>query len=208
VTEDGQKLATARITNSVARLAAEIRRAGPQPKVVLGACCGWYWAADALAAACAEVHLAHPLGVKAFSHHRVKNDELDARDLADLLRMGKLAEVRRFGRAADPKEFLVRDSTGHRPASCKATSLTSGNDGTLAAPMRRSCGGRSAPATTWPASSKIEPDLGGRQLGPVLFSFSESLRDQSLAAGTRGKGHGSRKPIILLAASRETRLTG
>ena len=31
--------------------------------------------------------------VKAFSHRRVKNDELDARDLADLLRMGRLAEA-------------------------------------------------------------------------------------------------------------------
>ena len=93
MSEDGQKLATARITNSPARLAAEIRRAGPQPQVVLEACYGWYWAADALAEAGAEVHLAHPLGVKAFSHRRVKNDELDARDLADLLRMGKLAEA-------------------------------------------------------------------------------------------------------------------
>ena len=91
--EDGQKLSTARITNSPARLAAEIRRAGLHPKVVLEACYGWYWAADTLAAAGAEVHLAHPLGVKAFSHRRVKNDELDARDLADLLRMGRLAEA-------------------------------------------------------------------------------------------------------------------
>ncbi len=39
------------------------------------------------------MHLAHPLGVKAFSHRRVKNDELDARDLAGLLRMGRLAEA-------------------------------------------------------------------------------------------------------------------
>jgi transposase len=93
MTEDGRKLATVRITNSPARLAAEIRRAGLQPKVVLEACYGWYWAADALAAAGAEVHLAHPLGVKAFSHRRVKNDELDARDLADLLRMGRLPEA-------------------------------------------------------------------------------------------------------------------
>ena len=31
--------------------------------------------------------------MKAFSHRRVKNDELDARDLADLLRMGRLAEA-------------------------------------------------------------------------------------------------------------------
>jgi transposase len=61
--------------------------------VVLEACYGWYWAADALAEAGAEVHLAHPLGVKAFSCRRVKNDELDARDLADLLRMGRLAEA-------------------------------------------------------------------------------------------------------------------
>jgi transposase len=91
--EDGHKLSTARITNSPARLAAEIRRAGLHPKVVLEACYGWYWAADALAAAGAEVHLAHPLGVKAFSHRRVKNDELDARDLADLLRMGRLPEA-------------------------------------------------------------------------------------------------------------------
>ncbi len=76
MSEDGRKLATARITNSPARLAAEIARAGEHPKVVLEACYGWYWAADALAAAGAEVHLAHPLGVKAFSCRRVKNDPL------------------------------------------------------------------------------------------------------------------------------------
>ena len=46
MTEDGRKLGTARITNSPARLAAEIKRAGPYPKVV-EACYGWYWAADA-----------------------------------------------------------------------------------------------------------------------------------------------------------------
>ena len=102
MTEDGQKLATGRISNSPARLTAEIKRAGLHPKVVLEACYGWYWAADTLAAAGAEVHLAHPLGVKAFACRRVKNDELDARDLADLLRMGRLAEAR--GRpAGDPR---------------------------------------------------------------------------------------------------------
>jgi len=45
------------------------------------------------AAAGAEVHLAHPLGVKAFSYRRVKNDERDCADLADLLRMGRLPEA-------------------------------------------------------------------------------------------------------------------
>ena len=110
MTEDGKKLATARIANSPARLAAEIRRAGLHPQVVLEACYGWYWAADALAAAGAEVHLAHPAGVKAFSHRRVKNDELDARDLAGLLRMGKLAEAW----IAPPEIRELREITRYR----------------------------------------------------------------------------------------------
>jgi transposase len=90
---DGRRLGTVRITNSPAELAKEIARAGTCPEVVLEATLGWYWAADALAAAGARVHLAHPLGVKAFAYRRVKNDEKDAADLADLLRMGRLPEA-------------------------------------------------------------------------------------------------------------------
>jgi hypothetical protein len=41
-----------------------------------------YWAADTLEEAGAEVHLAHPLGVKGFSYRRVKNDERDSADVA------------------------------------------------------------------------------------------------------------------------------
>jgi transposase len=93
MTEDGRRLGTARIVNSPAELRAQIGRAGTSPKVVLEATYGWYWAADTLAAAGAEVHLAHPLGVKAFTYRRVKNDERDAADLADLLRMGRLPEA-------------------------------------------------------------------------------------------------------------------
>src|SRR5215467_7177439 len=92
MTADGRRLGSARITNSPAGLRTEIARAGKNPKVVLEATYGWGWAADVLAAAGAEVHLAHPLGVKAFSYRRVKNDEKDAADLADLLRMGRLPE--------------------------------------------------------------------------------------------------------------------
>ena len=93
MTEDGRKLETARITNTPAALRAVIARAGQRPRVVVEATYGWYWAADVLEAAGAEVHLAHPLGVKAFSYRRVKNDERDCADLADLLRMGKLPEA-------------------------------------------------------------------------------------------------------------------
>ncbi len=62
MTGDGERLATVRIANSPAELAREIARAGQRPRVVLEATYGWYWAADTLAAAGAEVHLAHPLG--------------------------------------------------------------------------------------------------------------------------------------------------
>ena len=53
-------------------------RAGEAPEVVLEATYGWYWAVDALQELGAQVHLAHPLGVKAFEYRRVKNDERDA----------------------------------------------------------------------------------------------------------------------------------
>ena len=99
----------------------EIARAGQHPKVVLEATYGWYWAADTLAAAGAEVHLAHPLGVKAFTYRRVKNDERDSADLADLLRMGRLpeawiapAEVRELRELTRYRQKLV-----HLRTSCK-----------------------------------------------------------------------------------------
>jgi transposase len=93
MTEDGRKLETVRIANSPAALRAVIARAGENPRVVIEATYGWYWAVDTLEAAGAEVHLAHPLGVKAFSYRRVKNDERDCADLADLLRLGRLPEA-------------------------------------------------------------------------------------------------------------------
>jgi transposase len=93
MTGDGRKLETARIANSPGALRREIAKAGKHPRVVLEATYGWYWAADVLEAAGAEVHLAHPLGVRAYGCRRVKNDQRDAADLADLLRMGRLPEA-------------------------------------------------------------------------------------------------------------------
>jgi transposase len=52
-----------------------------------------YWAVETLQQLGAQVHLAHPLGIKGFTNRRVKNDERDAVDLADLLRMGRLPEA-------------------------------------------------------------------------------------------------------------------
>jgi transposase len=118
---DGRKLETARITNSPAELRQAVAGAGTHPRVVLEATYGWYWAADTLAAAGAEVHLAHPLGVKGFAYRRVKNDVRDAADLADLLRMGRLPEawvapheVRELRELTRYRDGLVRIRT-----SCK-----------------------------------------------------------------------------------------
>ena len=130
MTEDGRRLETARITNSAAELCGEIAKAGQRPKVVLEAAYGWYWAADALAGAGAEVHLAHPLGVKAFTYRRVKNDEKDAADLADLLRMGRLpeawiapAEVREL-RELTRYRILCRDRHSIRYAESRIMPMT------------------------------------------------------------------------------------
>lgn len=110
MSETGDRLETARIVNDPERLAAVMARAGEAAEVVLEATYGWYWAADALAGLGARVHLAHPLGVKAFSYRRVKNDERDAADLADLLRMGRLPEAW----IAPPATRELRELVRHR----------------------------------------------------------------------------------------------
>lgn len=109
-TETGEPLEQVRINNDVERLAEVIARAGEHPQVVLEATYGWYWAVDALQAAGAQVHLAHPLGVKAFAYRRVKNDVRDAQDLADLLRMGRLPEAW----IAPPATRELRELVRHR----------------------------------------------------------------------------------------------
>ena len=109
-TLEGEVLETVRITNDVDSLQRVIARAGEGPEVVLEATYGWYWAADALAEAGAHVHLAHPLGVKAFEYRRVKNDVRDACDLADLLRMGRLPEAW----IAPPATRELRELVRHR----------------------------------------------------------------------------------------------
>jgi transposase len=109
-TDRGEVLETVRIANDADRLGEVIGRAGAAPEVVLEATYGWYWAVDALQMAGASVHLAHPLGVKAFEYRRVKNDVRDAIDLADLLRMGRLAEAW----IAPPATRELRELVRHR----------------------------------------------------------------------------------------------
>jgi transposase len=88
----GELLSKVHIDNDPMAMAAAVAAAGPEPEVVLEATFGWYWAADLLADMGCHVHLAHPLGNN-WGNRRVKNDERDAADLVDLLRLGRLAEA-------------------------------------------------------------------------------------------------------------------
>src|SRR3954467_3572475 len=86
----GELIAKTHIDNSPLALAEAVAAAGPEPEVVLEATFGWYWAVDTLEELGARVHLAHPLGNN-WGNRRVKNDERDANDLVDLLRLGRPA---------------------------------------------------------------------------------------------------------------------
>ena len=60
--------------------------------MVIEATYGWYWAVDLLQDLGATVHLANPNALN-WGDRRVKNDEIDATDLADMLRMHRLGEA-------------------------------------------------------------------------------------------------------------------
>lgn len=119
MTEAGERLGMARVANDPYTFADQIAQMGESPEVVLEATYGWYWAVDLLQEAGASVHLAHPLGVKGFSYRRVKNDERDAADLADLLRMNRLPEAW----IAPPHVRELRELVRHR---AKLVTLRSG----------------------------------------------------------------------------------
>ena len=76
---------------------------------------GWSWFADLLADAGIDAHMAHPLATKAIAAGRVKNDSVDARTLAHLLRTHLLPEawiaptaVREQRRLARTRTSLIR----------------------------------------------------------------------------------------------------
>jgi len=121
MTAEGETLDCVRIANEPLALADAVSAAGPEPEVVLEATYGWYWAADLLAELGACVHLAHPLGNN-WGNRRVKNDERDAKDLAAMLLLGRLAE----GWIAPPEVRELRELVRYRfrlvqhRTSCKA----------------------------------------------------------------------------------------
>jgi transposase len=92
VSERGEHLDTLRVVNDPLKLAAAVGAAGDDAEVVIEATYGWYWIVDLLAEQGVRVHLANPQALN-WGQRRVKNDERDAIDLADMLRLGRLPEA-------------------------------------------------------------------------------------------------------------------
>jgi transposase len=85
----GERLGLHRIVNDPFGLSAVMAQCGEAPQVVIEATYGWYWVVDLFQDLGARVHLANP-NVLNWGDRRVKNDEIDATDLADMLRLGRL----------------------------------------------------------------------------------------------------------------------
>jgi len=92
VSPAGERVSVVRVANEPAAISAAVAEAGPNPEVVIEATYGWYWMVDLLQAQGATVHLANPKALN-WGDRRVKNDVVDAMDLADMLRLGRLPEA-------------------------------------------------------------------------------------------------------------------
>jgi transposase len=163
---DGEKLECVRIDNDPIRLLEMVSRAGPDAEVVVEATYGWYWVVELLQGAGFRVHLAHPSG-NDWGNRRVKNDERDARDLADLLRLDRLAEAW----IAPPPVREVRELVRYR---AKLVQLRSGLKAQVHAVMGKEGVLPRLDDMFGPGGQRHLDEM---QLGDVYVVRVESLRD-------------------------------
>jgi len=91
---DGNVILSRRFGNERAAFQRVFGELEPEPiEVAFEATYGWSWFADLLADAGIPAHMAHPLATKAIGSGRVKNDAVDAKTLAHLLRTNLLPEA-------------------------------------------------------------------------------------------------------------------
>jgi transposase len=109
----GEVVLSRRIGNAPAEFLRIFGELEPEPiEVVFEATYGWSWFADLLADVGIPAHMAHPLATKAISAARVKNDAVDAKTLAHLLRTNLLAEAWIAPPDAREARRLVRTRAG------------------------------------------------------------------------------------------------
>lgn len=92
-TKEGEIVRQAKILTDRSQVTEFIRSLKAELSVVLEPVSQWYVYADLLQNLGCDVHLAHPMKVKAIASARVKTDEIDASVLCDLLRGNLLPEA-------------------------------------------------------------------------------------------------------------------
>jgi hypothetical protein len=118
--EDGQVVLSRRVRTRPEEFLRVFGELEPEPfEVVFESTFGWGWLADLLADAGIPAHMAHPLATKAIAAGRVKNDAVDARTLAHLLRGNLLPEAW----MAPPKAREARRLARMRASLMRVSSL-------------------------------------------------------------------------------------
>jgi transposase len=90
---DGTQLLNRNLPNDPTELIPILGQLEPGTAVAFEAAYGWGWLAELLEELGLEPHLAHPGGCKAIAAARLKDDRVDARTLAHLLRTDLLPEA-------------------------------------------------------------------------------------------------------------------
>ena len=188
VSATGEKLSSVRVANDPVAIAAAVAEAGPEPEVVIEATYGWYWVVDLLQAGGAHVHLANPQGLN-WGQRRVKNDERDAIDLADMLRLGRLPEAW----IASPATRELRELVRYR---AKLVGLCSGLKAQVHAVM--------AKEGVLPAQGRMFGPAGNAQLEAMTLGDNYTTRVASLSvpssaarsAGSWAASLGMRVPSV------------
>jgi transposase len=170
--DEGSELLSRRIANDAATFLALLAEIEGESKIALEATYGWEWLADLLEDAGYELHLSHPLRTKAIASARVKNDAVDARTLAHLLRTGLLPEA-----YIAPRE--LRDLLRHRVALTRMRSALKNRVGAILAKqgIQRPYSDMFGPGGRHFLAELELPEAGRRRLTSTLALIEDFTRE-------------------------------
>lgn len=163
--EDGTELVNRNVDNGSVAMRELLEDVPSGTEVAFEAGYGWSWVLDMLQELGHEPHLAHPGGCRAIASARLKNDRVDARTLAHLLRSNLLAEawiapteVREMRSLLRHRTQLVRTGTALK---CRIHALLA--DAGLTTPPSL----WTAPGRIWLSAQKL-PDASRRVVADCL----------------------------------------
>ena len=117
VDEAGKIVSKVQLQNVAEWIAAYFDGLKEQTRIVIESMASWYWLYDLLVGKGFEVVISNPAKTKAIASAKIKNDKIDSRMLAQLLRAGLIAtvhvsnpKVREFKELLRHRQRLVQDS--------------------------------------------------------------------------------------------------